>query len=246
MSIDIDNRPISSAQHLARTAGFFYLVTIVARMAAETLVRHKVVVTGDAATTAARMLSNPSLVRAGFIFDMISFASYVLVAAALYSLLRPVSRAWSLAAAFVALVSATVQAFSSAFQLAALAVVDRPEYLNVFTAEQSQALAFLLMRVRAIAYHNVGLVFLGLYCLVLGVLLFRSRFIPRTVSVLVAIAGFVYLAFLSPAIARLFLPHLLMPAAVGQIALTLWLLIFGINKERWQASVASNGTNAAV
>jgi hypothetical protein len=95
------------------------------------------------------------------------------------------------------------------------------------------------LRLRAAAYHNIGLVFFGLYCLLVGILILRSAFLPRILGGLMVLAGLSYVPFLSP-LARSLQPYILVFPAVGQISLTLWLLMTGVNAQRWreQASAA--------
>ena len=218
----------------ARIAGFFYLLTIVARMFVEIYVRSRLVVSDDAAATATNIMAHGGLFRLGFAADIIAFASYVALTALLYELFKPVNRSLSLAAAFFSLVACVVQAISSLFHLAPLVLLGGAPYLKVFTMEQLQALALVFLRLRAAAYHNIGLVFLGLYCLLLGILIFRSTFLPRILGVLMALAGLSYVLFLSPSLARSLQPYILVFPGVGQISLTLWLVLIGVNAQRWK------------
>lgn len=85
-----------------------------------------------------------------------------------------------------------------------------------------------------------SLVFFGVYCLLLAYLIFNSTFMPRFLSVLLAITGFGWLTFLSPALAeRLFFPYLMIGGLIGEGSLTLWLLAFGVNAQRWNEQSAS-------
>ncbi len=78
------------------------------------------------------------------------------------------------------------------------------------------------------------LVFFGCYCLLLAYLIFRSTFLPRFLSVLLALTGLGWLTFLSPSLGeRLFVPYLMIGGLAGEGSLTLWLLIFGVNGPRW-------------
>jgi hypothetical protein len=217
----------------ARAAGVFYLITITARIVADGFVRDRLVVSSDAARTATNILAHPDLFRIGFVADVVAFASFVAIAALLYVLLKPVSRSVSLVAALFAVVASIAQAFSSVFHLAALFVLGDSAYLRVFTAEQLQAAALMLLKIRAIGYHNIGLVFLGAYLLLIGWLAYRSTFMPRLVGLLAAIAGLAYMPFLWPPLAKVLLPRLLIPAGIGQMVLMLWLLIAGVNVQRW-------------
>lgn len=224
----------SSPRTMARIAGFFYLLTILARMFVEIFIRNRLVVPDDAPATAANILAHESLWWWGFAGDILSFASYIALTALLYELFRPVTRSLSLVAAFFGLVASVMQAMSSLFHLAPLVVLGGAPYLKVFTAEQLQALALVFLRLRAAAYHNIGLVFFGLYLLLVGILILRSTFLPRILGMLMVLAGLSYVFFLSPTLVRSLQPYILIFPAVGQISLTLWLLAVGLNEQRWK------------
>ncbi|HMG72660.1 MAG TPA: DUF4386 domain-containing protein [Pyrinomonadaceae bacterium] len=93
--------------------------------------------------------------------------------------------------------------------------------------------------VHAVSYIN-PLVFFGFYCLLIGYLIFRSTFLPRILGVLMVFAGLGWLTFLSPPLADSLSPYIFIPGLLGEGALTLWLLIMGVNVQRWkeQASAA--------
>jgi hypothetical protein len=224
----------------ARIAGVFYLLTILTRMFVEISVRNRLVVSADAAATATNILAHEPLWRWGFAADIIAFASYIALTALLYELFKPVNRSLSLVAAFFSLVACGVQAISSLFHLAPLVLLGGAPYLSAFTVEQLQALALVFLRLRAAAYHNIGLVFFGLYCLLVGILILRSIFMPRILGVLMVLAGLSYVLLLSPPLARSLQPYILVFPGVGQISLCLWLLVMGVNVPRWkeQASAA--------
>jgi hypothetical protein len=225
----------------ARIAGVFYLLTILARVIADGFVRNRLVVADDAAATAANIMAHEPLWRWGFAADIIAFASYIALTALLYELFKPVNRSLSLVAAFFSLAACVVQAISSLFHLAPLVLLGDTPFLKVFTMEQLQALALVFLRLRAAAYHNIGLVFFGLYCLLVGILILRSRFLPRILGVLMVLAGLSYVLFLSPPLARSLQPYILVFPGVGQISLTLWLLVMGVNDQRWKAQAAQPG-----
>ena len=200
----------------------------------EIFVRSRLVRFDDAATTAANIMTHEPLWQWGFAADIISFASYIALTALLYELFKPVNRSLSLVAAFFGLVASVVQAISSLFHLAPLVLLGGAPYLSVFTTEQLQALALVFLRLRAITYHNIGLVFFGVYLLLVGILILRSRFLPRILGVLMVLAGLSYVLFLSPQLVRSLQPYILVFPGVGQIALCLWLLVMGMNAQRWK------------
>ena len=92
-----------------------------------------------------------------------------------------------------------------------------------------------VLRLLHLPSPNVNeLVFFGCYCLLLAYLIFKSTFLPRFLSLLLAITGLGWLTYLSPALGnRLFFPYLMIAGLVGEGSLTLWLLAFGVNARRW-------------
>jgi hypothetical protein len=91
------------------------------------------------------------------------------------------------------------------------------------------------------ASHTNPLVFFGFYCLLIGYLIFRSTFLPRILGVLMAFAGLGWLTFLSPPLANHLSPYIFAPGLLGEGALTLWLLVIGVNEQRWKEQASAAG-----
>jgi uncharacterized protein DUF4386 len=87
--------------------------------------------------------------------------------------------------------------------------------------------------------HRQLLVFFGFHCLLIGYLILRSTFLPRILGVLMAIAGLGWLTFLSPPLEKALSPYILLSGIIGEGLLTLWLLVFGVNAERWTAQASA-------
>lgn len=81
----------------------------------------------------------------------------------------------------------------------------------------------------------------GVYCLLIGYLIFRSTFLPRILGVLMAIGGLGWLTFASATLADSLTPYNLAPGIFGEGVLTVWLLAKGVNEERWQEQAAAAG-----
>jgi hypothetical protein len=97
-----------------------------------------------------------------------------------------------------------------------------------------QALALMFLNLRA-QTSSIYMVFFGWYCLLIGYLIFRSTFLPRILGVFMAIAGLSYQIFLSPPLATYLFPYVVKPAGVlGELSLILWLLVMGVNNQRWR------------
>jgi len=214
----------------ARMAGLCYVIMIPAGIGM--FIRARFVVKGDAAATAANIVAHEPWFRLAFAGDLLVVAIYLVFTALLYDLMKPVSRIGSLLGAFFSLIGCATQAFACIFELAPLVVLGRDPYLGVFKIEQLQSLAFLFLKLYSYAY-GIGLVFFAFYCIVLGYLVFRSTFLPRILGALVALAGLAWLTFLWPPFAAKYFRYLLV-MDVGEALLFLWLLVMGVNAERWR------------
>jgi hypothetical protein len=83
------------------------------------------------------------------------------------------------------------------------------------------------------------LVFYGFYCVLIGYLILRSTFLPGFLGVLMVLAGLGYLTLLSPPLGKYLIPYNYIPGGVGEGLLTLWLLVKGVDAQRWKEQEAS-------
>jgi hypothetical protein len=74
----------------------------------------------------------------------------------------------------------------------------------------------------------------GFYCFLIGYLIFRSTFLPRILGALVGIAGLGWLTFVSPPLAKYLSPYNLACGLLGEGSVFLWLLVMGVNVQRWK------------
>jgi hypothetical protein len=88
------------------------------------------------------------------------------------------------------------------------------------------------------------LVLFGVYCLLIGYLILQATFLPRILGLLTALGGLGWLTFISPELADYLSPYNLAPGMLGEGALTLWLLLFGVNAERWKEQARATGFTA--
>jgi Domain of unknown function (DUF4386) len=94
--------------------------------------------------------------------------------------------------------------------------------------------AVTVLSVFHLASSHLPLWFFAPYCLLIGYLIFRSTFLPRILGVLMVLAGLGWLAFLSPPIASHLSTHIKVIGILGEGSLMLWLLVFGVNVQRWK------------
>jgi hypothetical protein len=79
------------------------------------------------------------------------------------------------------------------------------------------------------------LVLFGAYCIGLGGLTARSTFLPRAIGVLLIVAGLGWLTYAHPPLVKRLGALAMAPGMVGEGVLTFWLLVAGVDPERWRA-----------
>ena len=224
----------------ARMAGVCQLLEALTATFGQVIVRDRLVVAGDPAATAANILGHEPLFWLGFASSLIGVAFHIAWAVLMYELLKPVNKSLSLLAAFIILVGCAIQTLTSFLYLTPLLILKGGSSLSAFTPEQLQALALMFLKLNAYAF-NIDLVFFGLWCVLTGYLIYRSAFLPRILGVLLSISGLGFLTYIYPPLAyRLFFPYIAVASALGEIPLELWLIVMGVNAQRWkeQASAA--------
>jgi len=224
---------------LARIGGVLYLVIVVLGFWQEAFVRDRLVVSGDAAATAVNLHAMEPLWRLGIAAEFVLLICAILVLWILYLLLRPVSRDLALLAVFLNVVSIAIEGAVAMSLIEALFPLGNAHYLEAFTPGQLQALASLAIRSHAYGF-GASLIFFGCFCLVIGALISRSGYIPRLIGVLMQIAGSCYLInsfalLVAPGVANRIFPAILLPALVGESSLCLWLIVRGVDADKWRA-----------
>lgn len=222
----------SSPRFKARMAGVFQLLEAVTAAFGEVIVPGKLVVSGNAAATAANILGHEQLFWLGFASSLVGVACHIGWALLMFELLKPVNRSLSLLATFVILVGCAIQALTSLLYLAPLVVLTGGSSASAFTTAQLQELALVFLRLNTAAF-NIDLVFFGLWCVLTGYLIFRSTFLPRILGVLLAISGLGWMTYLHPPLANYLWTYIAAASALGEIPLELWLIVMGLNAQKW-------------
>jgi hypothetical protein len=165
-----------------------------------------------------------------------------------YELMRPVDRGLALLAASFRFAFATINSANLFNYFAPLLLLTGSGYLAAFQMDQLEALARMFLKLRVLGL-DIALLFFGVHLLLLGWLMARSTFFPRVVGVLVALSGLAYLAnifvhAISPALRALLFPYAMLVLGPGEILLILWLIVVGVNAEKWKARASAAGLAA--
>ena len=223
-----------SPRKTARMAGLFYLIfTLTTALAA--VVRSRIIVSGDAAATANNTVSSQGLFRVGFVTELVSAVFFLLAAWALYVLLKPVNKNLALLFLLLNLSGVAIECINALNLFAALQFFSSANYLNVFQTGQLQAMAMSFLN----SYTNgfmIAQIFFGTWLLPLGYLVYKSRFLPKFLGILLILDFFCWTSY--------FFQFFLFPdygiliysgSAVGfiaEISISLWLLIMGVKDQK--------------
>ena len=228
----------TSPRRLARIAGALYLINIVLGAFAIGFVRGTLVVSGDAAATAHNIQAHELLYRLGLAAHVVVTVTNVPLAVLFYELFKVVNRRLALLNAGFILVATAIEAGGLRTDFAPLFLLGGGPYASALPAAQLQALAYLTSDLAGIGY-SLHTVFFGLDIICFAYLVQKSTFVPGAIGVLLAIDGVAYLVYsfahvVAPGFAAQLVPWIQLPALLGEGSLCLWLLVVGVNVERWK------------
>ncbi len=218
----------------ARVAGVLYLTLVPLAYFGFPFGPSHVFVTGDPAATASNIMASESVLRFSIVINLLGALINAFVVLALYRLLNVVNKTMAALMVIFLLLSVPMAMLNEVNHVAALLLLSGANYLSAFSASQLQALVLLFHDL-----HRYGLtiaeVFWGLWLFPMGYLVFKSGFLPRVLGALLMIGCFGYLAV---SLAAILLPDyslaFLRLAAIGEVLFPLWLVIKGVNVERWR------------
>ncbi|RZV36551.1 MAG: DUF4386 domain-containing protein [Chromatiales bacterium] len=224
-------RDMTSKKRQARIAGLLYLMLLPTGIFSLIYVPSTLAVFGDAAATIQNIEASELLYRSGIYVGLLSSLIYLLVALALYRLLKDVSEKQAiLMVAFVVL--SVAASFANSFnQLAVLIILSKPEFLSAFDPAQLEGAAYLFIRLYSHG-NQIIQVFWGLWLIPMGILVYRSGFIPRIIGISLWIAAAAYLLsnftfLLLPQYTAALYP-VFTALEMLELPIILWLVIVGV------------------
>jgi hypothetical protein len=233
----------SSIKNTSRLAGLLYLLWIITGIYGLFYVPSQISVRGDAATTAQNILSNEFLYRTSIVNDLVSSAIWVFMVLMLYRLFKLVNERQVKLLVALVIVQIPAVFIMDAFNITSL-MIFKGEILKTFELSQRQDLAMLFLRIND--YGTLTLeMFWGLWLFPLAILVYRSRFLPRFLGVWLIINGSALLAlsFTSLLLSQYkeIVSNITYPALFGELAFALWILVKGVNVQRWKEQASKAG-----
>jgi len=226
---------LKSNKKTARIAGILYLFVGVFGGFAEGFVDPKMYVAGNAAATVGNVIANSGLVRIGVVAHLLDGTFFVLTAMALYTLLQHVHKSMARAMLVLVIIATGIKCLNAVFQFESLRIATDSSYATAFGIAGSNSLVLLLLDT-----HHYGTliaqVFFGLWLIPLGFLAYKSLMFPKWLASILIIAGVCYLidllaAFLFPDFYQMIHPFVIIPCAIAEISIVLYLLIIGVRTQ---------------
>jgi hypothetical protein len=220
-----------SVKKTARFAGLLYFIWILTGLYGMFYLPSQTIVQGDAVATANKILANEFIFRTGIINDIVSSAIWVFMVLLFYRLFKQVSDRQAKLLVALVIVQIPVVFFMEAFNITSL-MLFKGDILKTFEISQRQDLAMLFLK---ISDYSILILetFWGLWLFPLGILVYKSRFLPRFLGVWLIITGIFYLVL---SFTSIMFPQyketisnspFALPAEVGEVAFMLWLIIMG-------------------
>ncbi|HZV12889.1 MAG TPA: DUF4386 domain-containing protein [Candidatus Kapabacteria bacterium] len=219
-------------KRLARIAGVLYLLVGIFGGFAEGFVDPKMYVAGNAAATAGNVIANPGLLRMGVVAHLLDGTFFVFVAMALYILLQHVHKSVARAMLILVALATGIICLNAVFQFEGLRVATDSFYAETFGVAGSNAIVLLLLDTQHYG-TLIAQVFFGLWLVPLGYLAYKSEMFPKWLGVVLIAGGGCYLvdllaAFLLPEFAQTIHGFVVIPSAIAEISMVLYLLIIGV------------------
>jgi hypothetical protein len=231
---------MTSLSRKARVAGLLYIVASAIGYLRLIYIPDALILKGNAAATASNIAAHETLFRWGIVSYLLASALFLFVTLALYELLETVDRKLAIVMVLLGGVMVTPLFFVNAVtDVGALLFARGADFLSVFDKPQRDAFVVLFLDL----HHALDLadaIFWGVWLIPFGLLVYRSRFLPRTLGVWLMLGcfgylGFSFAGFLSPEYEdRLFTYGA--PFRIGELATMFWLLIMGAKESRSRAS----------
>ncbi|MBI4893169.1 MAG: DUF4386 domain-containing protein [Acidobacteria bacterium] len=217
----------------ARLAGVLLLITMAGGAFAQGIIASRLIVGGDAAATAGNITTHEALYRLAFAVYLMEMACQIAATVLFYDLLKPVSKPGASLMAAFGLAGCTIKTLGRVFFFAPLLVLGGGGYLRAFNVGQLQAASLLALRLNYTA-ETIAMVFFGLGSLLKGYLVFRSTFLPQALGVLSSAGGLGWMFYLYEPLAFRLQSYIVGAGFVGALATVLWLLVKGIDDQRWK------------
>jgi hypothetical protein len=234
---------MKSEKQLARLAGLLYLIIAISGGFSIGYLPTLLVSTGDSTSTVQNILENQDLYKVGFVADSVVFLLEILLTIILYRLLKKVNKPLSMVALFSRMAMGVIMGMNLVVFAIPLMLLNGADYMSSFSPEQIESMVLFSLDMHQYGVYIWGL-FFAVHLLVLGYLVFKAGFFPKTIGLLMLIGSFGYfgesllgITFGESEIIGGINAVFLVFSVVGELSFTFWLLIKGIRSKSGSTAI---------
>ena len=232
---------MTSLNKNARAAGLLYIVSSLFGIVRLVYIPSTLLASENATATATNITGHELLFRLGIVSYLLCSGVWIFVTLALYRLFKGVDQALARLMVIITVVITPVFFVNAGNDVAALLFARGADFLSAFNMAQREAFLMLFLNL----HHQIDLAseLLWIFFHVpFGLLVYRSRFLPRILGVWLMMVGFAYLALSLTGLLYPTYEHKVWNVAqlvlLGEVAIMLWLAIVGA-KEKHLAATTS-------
>ncbi len=223
---------MDSPKHIARIAGVLYLFVGIFGGFAEGFVDPKMYAAGNAAVTAGNVITNSGLVRMSVVSHLLDGTFFVFLAMTLYNLLQHANKSVARGMLILVALATGIICLNAVFQFEALRIATDSSNTVAFGVAGSNALVLMLLDMQHYG-TLVAQVFFGLWLIPLGYLTLKSEMFAKWLGVVLIAGGVCYIidllaSFLLPDLGQKIHGIVIIPSAVAEISMVLYLLVVGV------------------
>ena len=233
---------MNSLKKIARGAGILYIIMDVFMIFGGMYVPSKIYVPGDAVATVSNILASEWLFRLGFVSFLVGLILQLFLVHVLYELFKSVDKGQARLMVILVVAGVSVAFLNNLNQYAPIVLLSGAEHLSAFNPAQLQTLAMVFFDMYKHGIH-IDEIFWGLWLIPLGLLVYKSRFIPKALGVLLIVGCFGQLIsflsiFLFPGYSTILTP-IGDTVMLAELPIFFWLLIKGVKDQQTSTRTAS-------
>ena len=226
---------MNSLKKTARGAGILYIIMVVFMIFSGIVVKTKLYVPDDAVATVSNILASEWLFRLGFVSDLVGLTLQLFLVHVLYELFKSVEKGQARMMVILIVAGVSVAFMNKLIQYAPILLLSSAGHFSAFNPAQLQTLSMVFLDMYE---HGVIMaeIFWGLWLIPLGLLVYKSGFVPKVLGVLLIVGCFGHLisflsTFLFPDYSAILIP-ISETVMVGELPIFLWLLIKGVKDQK--------------
>lgn len=225
---------MNSKKKNARIAGLLYLLLGITGAFGIMYIPSNIMVAGDASATANNIIDSEFLFRLSIVSNLISSIIFIFLVLSLNNLFKEVNLKHAKLMVTLVTVAVPIAFLNTLNLIAAQILASGTDYLTVFDTNQRNSIMMFFLDLYKHGISIVG-IFWGLWLYPFGILVIKSKFIPKIIGIFLIIGCFAYLidsftSLLFPHYKEIISPFLMLPLMIGEFSIIFWLLIKGIKE----------------